>query len=41
MTGIVLFVVGILAALLGLAISIALHELGHLFFAKRFNVRVP
>ncbi|WP_206427663.1 MULTISPECIES: M50 family metallopeptidase [Gulosibacter] len=41
MTGIVLFVVGILAAVLGLGISIALHEVGHLFFAKRFNVRVP
>lgn len=41
MLGIVLFVVGILAALLGLAISIALHECGHLFFAKRFGVRVP
>jgi membrane-associated protease RseP (regulator of RpoE activity) len=37
----VLFIIGILAALVGLGLSIALHELGHLFFAKRFNVRVP
>lgn len=41
MLGIVLFVVGILAALIGLAISIALHECGHLYFAKRFGLRVP
>lgn len=41
MTGALLFIVGIVAALIGLAISIALHELGHLTFAKLFNVRVP
>lgn len=41
MIGIVLFIVGILAALIGLAISIALHECGHLYFAKRFGLRVP
>ncbi|MDO5053025.1 MAG: site-2 protease family protein [Pseudoclavibacter sp.] len=36
----VLFVVGILVALLGLAVSIALHEVGHLVPAKLFGVRV-
>lgn len=36
----VLFVVGIVVALMGLAISIALHEVGHLVPAKLFNVRV-
>lgn len=35
-----LFVLGILIVLLGLALSIGLHELGHLFPAKRFGVRV-
>ncbi len=32
--------VGILLFLLGLLVSIAWHEAGHLFFAKRFGVRV-
>lgn len=41
MTPVLLFILGIVAALIGLAVSIALHELGHLFFAKRFGVRVP
>ncbi|MDJ1369862.1 M50 family metallopeptidase [Gulosibacter molinativorax] len=41
MTGVLLFIVGIVAALIGLGLSIALHELGHLSFAKLFNVRVP
>ncbi|MGO1542927.1 MAG: M50 family metallopeptidase [Gulosibacter sp.] len=41
MTGVLLFIIGIVAALIGLAISIALHEIGHLSFAKLFNVRVP
>lgn len=35
-----LFVVGILLAALGVAISIALHELGHLIPAKKFGVKV-
>lgn len=35
------FIVGVLIAVLGLGISIGLHECGHLFFAKRFGVRVP
>lgn len=34
------FVVGVLVLALGLAVSIALHELGHLLPAKRFGVRV-
>ncbi len=35
-----LFVVGIIVFFLGLLASIALHELGHLSFAKLFGVRV-
>lgn len=34
------FVIGIVLLLVGLAVSIALHELGHLLPAKRFGVRV-
>ncbi len=37
---VVLYIVGILVLLLGLAVSIGLHELGHLLPAKRFGVRV-
>ena len=37
---VVLFIVGILVMIVGLAVSIALHELGHLWPAKRFGVRV-
>lgn len=36
-----LFVVGIVIFAFGLLASIALHELGHLSFAKLFGVRVP
>jgi membrane-associated protease RseP (regulator of RpoE activity) len=36
----VAFVIGILIMVVGLAVSIALHELGHLYPAKRFGVRV-
>ena len=36
-----LFIVGIVVAIIGLAISIALHEVGHLVPAKLFGVRVP
>jgi membrane-associated protease RseP (regulator of RpoE activity) len=36
-----LYLVGILIFLIGLMISIALHELGHLVPAKIFGVRVP
>lgn len=35
-----LFALGVVAFALGLLISIALHELGHLTFAKRFGVKV-
>ena len=35
------YVVGVLALVLGVGASIALHELGHLVPAKRFGVRVP
>ena len=34
------FVLGVLAALLGLLVSIALHEVGHLVAAKRFGIKV-
>lgn len=35
-----LFVVGVLILLVGVALSIALHEIGHLVPAKRFGVKV-
>ena len=35
-----LFVLGVVAFALGLLLSIALHELGHLTFAKRYGVKV-
>lgn len=35
-----LFVVGVLIIVVGLAVSIAVHELGHLWPAKKFGVRV-
>ncbi|NHA67019.1 M50 family metallopeptidase [Phycicoccus flavus] len=35
------FVVGVLAVAVGIALSIALHEIGHLVPAKRFGLRVP
>jgi len=37
---VVLFIVGVLVIVVGLAVSIGLHELGHLIPAKRFGVRV-
>ncbi|WP_245631582.1 M50 family metallopeptidase [Curtobacterium ammoniigenes] len=37
---VLLFVLGIVVFIVGLLISIGLHELGHLFFAKLFRVRV-
>jgi membrane-associated protease RseP (regulator of RpoE activity) len=37
---VIAFVVGIVVLVLGLAASIALHELGHLLPAKKFGVRV-
>lgn len=40
MESVLLYLVGVLVALLGIAISIALHELGHLVPAKLFGVRV-
>ena len=38
---VLLYIAGVLIIALGLAISIALHELGHLWPAKRFGVYVP
>lgn len=40
MESVLLFIVGVVVALLGIAISIALHEMGHLVPAKLFGVRV-
>ena len=40
MTTVLLYVLGILIVLVGLAISIALHEIGHLLPAKLFRVKV-
>ena len=37
---VLLYLLGILVVVIGLAVSIALHELGHLSFAKLFKVRV-
>jgi membrane-associated protease RseP (regulator of RpoE activity) len=37
---VLLFVIGVAIIVVGLAVSIALHELGHLWPAKRFGVRV-
>ena len=41
MNEILLYVLGILVLVLGLAISIGLHEFGHLIPAKLFGVKVP
>lgn len=35
------FVIGVIVLVIGLMLSIALHEIGHLLPAKRFGVRVP
>jgi membrane-associated protease RseP (regulator of RpoE activity) len=37
---VLLFIVGVLIMVVGLAVSIALHEVGHLVPAKRFGVKV-
>ena len=37
---VVLYIVGIVLFLIGISISIALHELGHLTPAKKFGVKV-
>ena len=39
--GIALFICGVVLMFIGIAASIALHEVGHLVPAKLFNVRVP
>ncbi|WP_205164072.1 site-2 protease family protein [Arthrobacter roseus] len=40
MVTVLLFVLGVLAVVVGVAVSIALHEIGHLVPAKAFGVRV-
>src|SRR6478735_9614955 len=37
---VIAFVIGVVLLVVGLAVSIALHELGHLLPAKKFGVRV-
>mgnify|MGYP002715000843 CR=1 FL=1 len=39
--GILLFILGVVLMALAIAVSIALHEVGHLVPAKLFGVRVP
>lgn len=39
--GVALFIVGVLSMAIAIAVSIALHEIGHLVPAKLFNIRVP
>ncbi|WP_091695424.1 M50 family metallopeptidase [Micrococcus terreus] len=41
MMEILLFVLGVIVVAVGIAVSIALHEVGHLVPAKLFGVRVP
>ena len=36
-----MYVVGVLLMALGIGVSIALHEVGHLLPAKRFGVKCP
>ena len=40
MTEVLLYVLGVLILLVGLAVSIGLHEVGHLLPAKLFGVKV-
>ena len=37
---VIAFIIGVVVLVIGLAVSIALHEIGHLWPAKRFGVRV-
>ncbi|VEG26904.1 M50 family metallopeptidase [Actinomyces howellii] len=41
MTHTLAYVLGVLVLVLGVAVSVALHELGHMIPAKRFGVKVP
>ena len=40
MDSVLLYILGILIIVVGLAISIGLHEVGHLLPAKKFGVKV-
>ena len=35
------YILGIIVLIVGVAVSVALHELGHMIPAKRFGVEVP
>ena len=37
----VAYVLGIVVLVIGIGLSVALHELGHMIPAKRFGVKVP
>ena len=37
----VAYVLGIVVLVIGIGLSVALHELGHMIPAKRFEVKVP
>ena len=37
----VAYVLGIVVLIIGIGLSVALHELGHMIPAKRFGVKVP
>lgn len=41
MTTVLLYIAGVLAIVVGLAVSIGLHEFGHMIPAKKFGIRVP
>ncbi|CAM2739894.1 RIP metalloprotease [Actinomyces slackii] len=41
MTQILAYAAGIIILIVGIAVSVALHELGHMIPAKRFGVKVP
>lgn len=40
MSPVILFIIGVVFVAVGIAVSIALHEVGHLLPAKLFKVRV-
>ncbi len=40
MDGVILYILGVLIIVVGVAVSIGLHEVGHLVPAKLFGVRV-
>lgn len=41
MTQTLAYILGIVVLIIGIGLSVALHELGHMIPAKRFGVKVP